>query len=265
MFLFAAAVPLARLASACGGSSTSSSSSSTGGTSGGTDAGAAATGGWATGGTASMTGKDSYPNPFASGAPSTCPLTGALTEGPCYDAQAEAIADISYGRSGLPTRVALQILDASCKPIAGATVSVWHVGPEGKYSGNDSANENVSFCTGNDADYSSHLYFRGVQTSDASGVVSFDTCFPGWYQGRTIHIHFSVTVNGKSFTSQFVFDDTLCDAIIADQPLYKDRGARSTKNTNDSVVSASTYPQFLFETKQMTDGAMLAWKSIVVS
>jgi protocatechuate 3,4-dioxygenase beta subunit len=212
-----------------------------------------------------MTGKASYPNPFAGGATTTCAATGTLTEGPCYDAASETRQDISYGQPGLPTRMYFQVLDASCKPLAGAVVDVWHVAPTGKYSGDDTTNENVGFCTGNDSEYSSHLYFRGKQTTDANGVVFFDTCFPGWYASRTVHVHFTITVGSKSLTSQYVFDDALDDAIVATQPIYDARGKRDTTNVTDSVVSASTYQQFMFQTERMADGAMLAWKAIVLS
>jgi protocatechuate 3,4-dioxygenase beta subunit len=174
------------------------------------------------------------------------------------------LQDISYGQNGLPMRMVLQIVDASCNPVAGAVVDVWHVAPTGKYSGNDSANENVAFCTGSDSDYTSHLYFRGKQTTDANGIVTFDTCFPGWYTGRTVHVHFTITASGGSLTSQLVFDDALDDEIIATQPIYSSRGARSTSNTTDTVVSSSTQSQYLFETQQMTDGALLAWKTITI-
>ena len=254
--------PLAKLVAACGGATNASTTDAAAPAAAGSDAGVT----WATGGTASMTAKAGYPNPFASAATTGCVATGALIQGPCWSSQAEVRQDISYGQPGLPTRTMFQVLDASCRPIAGATVDVWHVSPAGKYSGNDTAHENVAFCTGNDAEYTSHLYFRGKQTTDASGVATFDTCFPGWYPGRTIHVHFTITTTaGKSFTSQYVFDDALCDAIVATQPVYSARGARDTKNTTDTVVSASGYRQFLFETKQMPDGALLAWKAIVLS
>jgi protocatechuate 3,4-dioxygenase beta subunit len=230
-----------------------------------TDASADATVAWATGGTASMTAKASYPNPFASGAPSSCALTGSLTQGPCWDSKSETLRDISYGQGGLPMRMILQIVDASCNPVVGAVVDVWHVAPTGKYSGDDSANENVAFCTGNDSDYTSHLWFRGKQTTDENGIVTFDTCFPGWYSGRTVHVHFTVTAAGGSLTSQLVFADALDDEIIATQPIYSDRGARSTTNATDTVVSSSSQTAYLFDTQQMTDGALLAWKTITIS
>jgi protocatechuate 3,4-dioxygenase beta subunit len=228
-------------------------------------AGSSDGGGWATGGTASMTGKASYPNPFAGGSTSGCVATGTLTQGPCYDSASVKIQDISYGQNGLPMRMYFQALDSACNPIAGATVDVWHVAPTGKYSGNDSVNEIVSYCTGNDADYTSHLYFRGRQVTDSTGVVFFDTCFPGWYSGRTIHVHFIITAGSKSLTSQYLFDDALDDQIIGTQPIYGTRGKRDTTNTTDAFVSASQYQKFLFQTKRMSDGTMLAWKGIVLS
>jgi protocatechuate 3,4-dioxygenase beta subunit len=259
---------------ASGGGATSGAGSSGGGADGGAslDGGSATeaattadAGGWATGGTASMTGKASYPDPFSGASTSGCAATGALTEGPCYDSASEIIQDISYGQDGLPMRMVFQVLDASCNPISGAVVDVWHVAPTGKYSGDDTVNENVAFCTGNESNYTSHLYFRGKQTTDANGVVTFDSCFPGWYSGRTIHVHFTITSGSKAFTSQYVFDDALDDEIVATQPVYGSRGSRDTTNLTDTVVSTSTYQQFMFQTQQMPDGALLAWKAIVLS
>jgi protocatechuate 3,4-dioxygenase beta subunit len=245
-----AVTPLSRFLLGCGGTETARS---------------VAADAWATGGTASMTAKASYPDPFASGAPATCAMTCELTEGPCYDAQSEVRADISYGQPGLPMRMLLQLWGESCKPIAGADVDVWHTAPTGKYSGSDSSNMQVAFCTGNDSEYASHLYFRGRQTSDERGIVAFDTCFPGWYASRTIHVHMTITVNGTSYlTTQLVFDDALDDEIVATQPLYDARGKRDTTNTTDTVVSASTYKDHVFSTQKMSDGALLAYKTLIL-
>jgi len=220
---------------------------------------------WATGGTAAMKDKASYPNPFASGAPTACALSCAMTQGPCYSSQSETIQDISYGMNGLPMRMYLQIVDETCTPVSGALVDVWHVSPAGKYSGNDSANEDVAYCTGNDGDYTSHVYFRGKQTTDAKGVVFFDSCFPGWYSGRTVHIHFTITVGSQSYvTTQLFFDDALTTEIVGSQPIYDARGARDTTNQNDGVISAAAVGDYLLTTQKMTDGAMLSWKTIVL-
>ncbi len=274
-----AALPVARTLSGCGGTNTTGAAATDAGataadsgTSMATEAGATATetgvadaaSGWASGGTASMTAKASYPNPFSS-ALSSCSATAALTEGPCYDSAAATISDISYGQLGLPVRLMLQIVDASCKPVAGATVSVWHCDALGVYSGDDTVNMQVDFCTGGDAAHKAALWFRGVQTTDANGVVTFDTCFPGWYSSRTIHIHFTATSGSTSLTSQLVFDDALDDEIISTQPVYSTRPKRDTTNLTDTVVNSSNYKEHLLQYEKMTDGAMLAYTTITIS
>jgi protocatechuate 3,4-dioxygenase beta subunit len=149
--------------------------------------------------------------------------------------------------------------------LVGASVDVWHVSAVGKYSGNDAVHENIAFCTGSDPAFTSHLYFRGQQLTDATGAVFFDTCYPGWYNGRTVHIHFTVRIGGAEFvTSQVFFDDTLNDDILNGQALYSSRGARSTTNQNDSVVSAAAVGDYTLQTMKMTDGALLAWKTLIV-
>jgi protocatechuate 3,4-dioxygenase beta subunit len=212
-----------------------------------------------------MKAKASYPNPFAGATLTTCALSCEMTQGPCWDSHAEVIQDISYGYTGLPMRMYLRVVDDACNPVANAIVEVWHVSAVGKYSGDDATNEDVSFCTGNDATFTSALYFRGKQTTDSNGVVFFDTCFPGWYSSRTIHVHFSVTIGGTNYvTAQLFFADSLDDEIVDTQPIYKDRGARDTTNATDMVISSSTVGDYEFQTSQMTDGAMLAWKTLIV-
>ncbi|MFB1485250.1 protocatechuate 3,4-dioxygenase [Corallococcus sp. RDP092CA] len=251
-----AAVPVAKLLVACG----SDGDMAGGNTDAGTDAGVVDPGFWATGGTAAMTAAASYPNPFSAGTGTACTLTCESILGPCY-AQTVERKDISEGHDGLPVRLAFRILREDCTPVEGATLDVWHAGPEGLYSGDDAADS----CTFGDAEARSARWFRGVQTTDADGRVDFDTCFPGWYSGRTIHIHFTVRLNGQEYvTSQLFFDDALNDDIINTQPLYDERGARDTTNSNDTVVSADSVGDYLFTTQRMADGAMLASKTLII-
>jgi protocatechuate 3,4-dioxygenase beta subunit len=216
-----------------------------------------ASGSWATGGTASMSGN--YPDPFSGGLGAACALTCAATLGPCY-ATTLVRKDISEGHDGLPVRLAFLLVDESCAPVAGAAIDIWHCAPEGLYSGAD-ANP---FCTSNDAKALAARWFRGVQVTDAAGRADFDSCFPGWYSGRTIHIHFTVRVNDSEYvTSQLFFDDTLDDEIVASQPLYNSRGARNTTNATDNVAG-SDVASYTFQTQRQSDGAMLAWKALVI-
>jgi protocatechuate 3,4-dioxygenase beta subunit len=263
-----ATLPLASLWVACAEEDDGSGSLGDGANEGGSggasgQAGADGTGdagAWATGGTASMVDSASYPDPFAAGLGTICTLTCAATLGPCY-AQTIERKDISEGEAGLPVRIALLLVDEACNPIEGATVDIWHCGPTGLYSGDDASD----MCTAGDADARAARYFRGVQTTDAKGRVDFDTCFPGWYSSRTIHVHYTVRLGGTEFvTSQLVFDDALDDEIVATQPIYKDRGARDTLNTNDNVVGAAAIADYTFQTQRMSDGAMLAWKALVL-
>ncbi|RKG87979.1 protocatechuate 3,4-dioxygenase [Corallococcus sp. CA049B] len=256
-----AAVPVAKLLVACGGDDTTGGDTNTGADAGtGTDAGVVDPGFWATGGTAAMTAAAAYPDPFASGLGTVCNLACEATLGPCYATTVDR-KDISEGHDGLPVRLAFLVVDESCKPIPGATVDIWHAGPEGLYSGEDASD----FCTSGDATARAARWFRGVQTTDANGRVDFDTCFPGWYSSRTLHIHFTVRVNGQEFvTSQLFFDDSTSDDIINNQPLYNTRGERDTTNQNDTVVSGDAVGDYLFATQRMADGAMLASKTLVI-
>ncbi len=184
----------------------------------------------------------------------------AVTEGPCTEAADQVRKDISEGLAGLPMRLALRIVDADCKPIAGAKVKIWHTQRSGSYSGNT---PNNGMCLKDASDASKH-YFRGAQTTDDDGRVDFDSCFPGWYRGRTIHIHFTVSVNGKSFTSQLVFDQTLVSEIFSSHDEYEGYGLPDTTNASDNVVGNGDIASFTLVTSRMNDGAMLAAKEIQV-
>lgn len=257
---------------ACGGSSVVASASSSGasGDGGGNDGETNGDGGatldsggsadaWASGGTQAMTDAAAYPSPFPT-AGLACVLIPTATEGPCTEAADQVRKDISEGYTGLPMRLALRVVDASCNPIAGAKVKIWHTQITGSYSGNT---PNDGMCLKSAAEGQKH-YFRGVQTTDADGRVDFDSCFPGWYRSRTVHIHFTVTLNGRSFTSQLVFDQALVAEIFATHAEYKQFGQPDTTNATDNVVKADP-AAYTLETARMTDGAMLASKDLIVS
>jgi protocatechuate 3,4-dioxygenase beta subunit len=215
--------------------------------------------GWASGGTAAMCGN--YPDPFADGIGNSCELLCSATLGPCY-AQTENRQDISEGALGLPVRLAFLVVDEACTPVQDAEIDIWHTSADGLYSGEDASPN----CTFGDPEAIAGHWFRGVQTTGRNGRADFDTCFPGWYSGRTIHIHLTVRVGGVEYvTSQLVFADTLCDEIVAEQPIYSDRGPRDTTNVTDGIMNqADDIGAYTFETEHMSDGAMLAWKALVI-
>jgi protocatechuate 3,4-dioxygenase beta subunit len=245
------------------GSAGTDGSTTVSGTSGSTtqavasSTGTGTVGGWASGGTAAMTDKESYPDPFTDPLGNACALTPAQTLGPCY---AETIdrEDISEGNPGLPVRLAFLVVDTDCNPIPNATVDVWHNNIEGLYSGEDA----IAMCTLNDPEAEAGRWFRGVQTGGADGKVFFDTCFPGWYAGRAIHIHYTVRVGNQEYlTSQLYFPQSLVDEIFATHVDYVAYGAPDTPNGSDGIY----VPSAELDWAQMTDGAMLASKVLIVT
>ena len=71
------------------------------------------------------------------------------------------------------------------------------------------------------------------------GVARFTTIYPGWYPGRTVHIHFKIrsaptAKAGFEFTSQLYFDDALTDRVHTLAP-YASRGPRTRRNDRDGI------------------------------
>lgn len=135
-------------------------------------------------------------------------------------------------KSGVPLRLTFrvaQIQGSACIPLQGAIVDIWHCDAEGVYSDvNDRSFSTVG-----------KKFLRGYQVTNATGTVEFLTIFPGWYPGRTVHIHFKIRTAaaaqpGYEFTSQIYFDDALTDQIHA-QPAYASRGQRTTRNAQDGI------------------------------
>jgi protocatechuate 3,4-dioxygenase beta subunit len=127
--------------------------------------------------------------------------------------------------------VVSQISDASCAPLAGATVDIWHCDVLGVYSGVSDPG----------FDTSGQSWLRGYQVTDENGRAEFTTIYPGWYSGRAVHIHFKIrtTVTGNEtyeFTSQFFFDDALSDQVFTQAP-YNTKGQRDTLNSTDSIYA----------------------------
>jgi protocatechuate 3,4-dioxygenase beta subunit len=162
------------------------------------------------------------PAAIASGAVK-CVLTPEQTEGPYYIANEKLRRNITDGRPGTPLTLRLGVVDAStCRPIKGAAVDIWHADAAGVYSG---------FGQGT----ASRTFMRGIQRTDAKGVATFRTVYPGWYQGRTVHIHVKVHVGGNVVhTGQLYFPDTLTDAAYRRTP-YTSRPARDVRNSSDFV------------------------------
>lgn len=170
-----------------------------------------------------------------------CVLTPEVTEGPYYFDPALERADITEGtQQGVATTVRLQIVDGSCKPIEGARVDIWHCNAEGLYSGY--ANQTGGI------DTSGQTFLRGTQFASASGIVEFQTIYPGWYAGRTTHIHFKVFLDDQTvLTGQLFFPDALSQFLYQNVPPYTDHGHdRGVLNANDNIASQATRASFAY-------------------
>ena len=124
-----------------------------------------------------------------------------------------------------------QLASGSCTPAAltGCYVDIWHCSATGVYS--DIAAQSST----------GRKFLRGYQPTDRRGNVYFLTIYPGWYQGRAVHIHIKVrTFSGGTlsyeFSSQFFFDESFTDQVFQAAP-YAAKGARDTRNGNDGIYS----------------------------
>lgn len=170
-----------------------------------------------------------------------CVLTPEVTEGPYYfDPELER-ADITEGtQTGVATTVKLQIVDGSCQPIEGARVDIWHCNAEGLYSGYANQTGGV--------DTSGQTFLRGTLFAGANGIVEFQTIYPGWYAGRTTHIHFKVFLDEKTvLTGQLFFPDALSQFIYQNVEPYTSHGHdRDVLNANDNIASQATRASFAY-------------------
>ncbi len=164
-----------------------------------------------------------------------CRMTPRMVEGPFYFHPTLVRQDITEGRPGVPLRLEIQVTDgATCRPIEAARVDVWHCDATGQYSGYDRQGDDGSIST------KGETFLRGSQMTDAAGAATFKTIFPGWYRGRTTHIHFKVLLDAKSMlTGQMYFPDALAEYIFANISPYNTRGAkRDTLNSTDFIARA---------------------------
>ncbi len=172
----------------------------------------------------------------------SCTSRPALTEGPFFVDELLNRSDIrpdpsnGTAKAGVPLKVKFtigEINGSSCAPIAGALVDLWHCDASGGYS--DVSGQGNPNNLG-------QKFLRGYQITDSVGSVEFTTIYPGWYSGRTVHMHYKVrlfagTTRTYEFTSQVCFDDTLTDQVFTQAP-YNTRGTRNTRNSNDNIYQS---------------------------
>ncbi|CCB66788.1 MULTISPECIES: intradiol ring-cleavage dioxygenase [unclassified Hyphomicrobium] len=165
------------------------------------------------------------------GQPGECTLFPQAIEGPYYFDRKLIRSDIREGRPGLSTIMLLTVIDATtCKPMTGARVDVWHADARGVYSGYAHQGDDRRIST------TDEIYLRGTQMTDGGGRVLFRTIYPGWYPGRTPHIHVKVFLDELTLvTGQIYFPDDLSKRIYREQVPYKQRPNPDTDNNSDFI------------------------------
>jgi protocatechuate 3,4-dioxygenase beta subunit len=170
-----------------------------------------------------------------------CVASPSMTEGPYFVDEMLKRGDIRTDptdnsvKPGLPLKLQINVFSvngSACSPLKGAQVDIWHCDAVGLYS-DEQANNTVG-----------KKFLRGYQLTDDSGQVNFITVYPGWYQGRTVHIHAKVRTFGADgtqsyvFNSQLFFDDSLSDQVFT-QALYNTHTNRDTTNKTDSIYKGT--------------------------
>ena len=147
-----------------------------------------------------------------------CRLTAEETEGPFYFEVDKVRSDIREDREGVPLQLAIRIRGApKCEPIKDAVVDIWHCDATGSYSERG------------------ETYLRGLQITDGDGLVEFTTIYPGWYPGRTVHVHAKVHLDKRTvLTTQFYFDDDVSSRVYLEDP-YPGESNRDGFNSSDPL------------------------------
>lgn len=161
-----------------------------------------------------------------------CTLMPEVTEGPYYIDPGLIRADIREDKQGIALDLRLQVVSADCQPIEGARVDIWHCDAQGNYSGFSGQGSDAT------SDTAGQTFLRGTQMTDAAGITAFQTIYPGWYRGRTTHIHFKVLLDETTvLTGQIFFSDALSQYLYDNAPDYLREGSRDTINRNDNIAA----------------------------
>jgi protocatechuate 3,4-dioxygenase beta subunit len=180
-----------------------------------------------------------------------CAVTPTETAGPFPSRSDLFRNDIREGKTGTALSLTIRVVNAnsSCAPVAGANVEIWHVDAAGNYSqyGNQAAQN----------------YLRGIQTTNASGEVTFTTIYPGWYQGRATHIHVEVTINGVSRkVTQMAFPESV-NSTVYGTGAYASRGSNPMSNLSDGIFADSLSSELVTPSGSPASGYAATFQVVV--
>jgi protocatechuate 3,4-dioxygenase beta subunit len=210
---------------------------------------------------------------------SPCVLIAEQEQGPFYVDHMLVRSRIAEDRKGVPLRLRLVVMDSrSCTPLQGAAVDLWHCDAMGLYSGYTQSKMGGPPPVGRMGEpppgtqagppmgpppeggrgfgpprgggmgpTDKLTFLRGIQMTGHDGGVTFETIFPGFYDGRTNHVHFKVRLDGRrvgekydaghtSHTGQLFFPEDWNLKLMAEPP-YAAHTIHRTTEAEDMVFT----------------------------
>jgi len=169
-------------------------------------------------------------------------------EGPYRRGDQPRRRDLVEDREGVALRLGLQLADADGAPLTAGEIEVWHCDALGRYSGYPPPDDAAPPATEASAPRTEYLpdqtFLRGRQPVDADGRVELLTIYPGWYPGRTVHVHLMAHRAAGTATTQLYFPEDVTDRVLAGPP-YRERPGRDTTNATDTIFGTGGEPAVL--------------------
>ncbi|KAK8162381.1 Intradiol ring-cleavage dioxygenase [Phyllosticta citrichinensis] len=207
------------------------------------------------------------------GANTSCILTPENTIGPYFVTGEYVRSDVTEGQAGIPLHLEMQFIDTNtCEPLPDLFIGIWACNSTGVYSGIDASSGQGGL---------NATFLRGAQETNSEGLATFDTIFPGHYEGRATHEHVVAHVGAKLLANgtstqgtvahigQLFFDETLRSAVEATYP-YNTNDATVTTNDEDMWApyqaenNYDPFPEFVYVNSEKIEDGLLAWISIGV-
>nr|WP_314895740.1 intradiol ring-cleavage dioxygenase [uncultured Flavobacterium sp.] len=190
----------------------------------------------------------------------SCSVTSSETAGPFPTKTPSSLVttNIVSDRTGVgfTINVTIKNTNASCAALAGAIVDIWHCDKDGYYSEYGGTGMQS-------VDFTAVHFLRGRQTTNANGIVSFKSIFPGWYTSRATHIHVHIydAAGTSLLVTQIAFPEGSGSAVAfvnaSTANGYTKGMTGYTYNASDNVFTDSVASELASVTGSVADGFVL--------